>query len=58
LHPNTVVSKDVEVYDPFFGGDKYIYFPEEKEWKDDRIYALVFCGICLVLFIMVLIDLN
>ena len=41
--------------DPFLYKEAKIYFPEDKTWKDERIYALVFCGICLVLFIMVLI---
>ena len=54
LHPTTVHDDDGTIRDPFFGGGE-IYFPEEKEWKDKRIYGFIFCGICLALFIMVLI---
>ena len=44
-----------DVYDPFFDKNQTIYSDEEKKWKDDRIYAFIFCGICLILFIMVMI---
>ena len=58
LHPTTAdKSEDTGGIgdDPFLYKEAKIYFPEDKTWKDERIYALVFCGICLVLFIMVLI---
>ena len=42
------------VGDPFFES-REIYFPEEQTWKDEKLYAFIFCGICLILFIMVLI---
>ena len=40
--------------DPFFNPNAEIKFPEQKLWKDKRIYAIIFCGITLVLFIMVI----
>ena len=60
LHPTTEDSDDSEqgLRDPFLDSKQEIYFPEDKEWKDERLYALIFCGICLVLFIMVIILSN
>ena len=58
LHPTTADESETTggmVDDPFINKGAKIYFPEDKKWKDERIYALIFCGICLVLFIMVLI---
>ena len=55
LHPTTADKSGGIGDDPFLYKEAKIYFPEDKTWKDERIYALVFCGICLVLFIMVLI---
>ena len=40
--------------DPFFKPDLEIIFPEQKLWKEKRIYAIIFCGITLALSIMVI----
>ena len=57
-YPNTVYDGDDEdliIPDPFFDNSVIILFEEEKLWKDKRLNALIFCGICFVLFIMVMI---
>ena len=57
-YPNTVDESDEDdstIRDPFFDSDVIILFQEEKLWKDKRANALIFCGICLILFIMVMI---
>ena len=54
-YPTTEKEENgVSVSDPFFVS-REIYFPEEQNWKDEKLYAFIFCGICLILFIMVLI---
>ena len=58
-YPNTVDVEydDVDMMpsDPFLDHSVIILFEEEKLWKDKRVNALIFCAICLVLFIMVMI---
>ena len=39
--------------DPFLDNSVKIYNSEDKLWKDKRLYALIFCGISFVLFILV-----
>ena len=40
--------------DPFFSKNAKILFPEQELWRDERIKAIIFCGISLILFIMVI----
>ena len=44
---------DEKPNDPFLDNSVIIIFPEEKLWKDKRLSALIFCGICFILFILV-----
>ena len=55
LHPPSTDynSKYGMTADFFLKGDKDILFPYEKLWKEKRIYAIIFCGISFILFIMV-----
>ena len=56
LYPSTYSDPDDTtsyINDPFLDSSVIIIFPEEKLWKDKRLYALIFCGISFLLFILV-----
>jgi hypothetical protein len=44
--------------DPFFNKNATIFFPEQELWRDERIKSIIFCGITLVLFIMMIFLIN
>ena len=44
--------------DPFFKKNATIFFPEQELWRDERIKSIIFCGITLVLFIMMIFLIN
>jgi hypothetical protein len=60
LYPSTYSDSDNNLYvkDPFFDSSVKIIFNEEQLWKNKRLYALIFCGITFILFILVTILSN